>query len=208
MLEPPLTSTAPSLAARSRGGTRQLCRAVRSRSYPQTGRDDNRFGHDRRRRGIHDIQCAARDVHSDDHYSSRGNMQHEFAAGHRSVESDGGGELRLHQLHRHSDQPVTQLPADKRDFVRDMHGNYNYACPGWRDVDRDVDRNGYRRRNNAERDAERDRNGCRSSADHVLGDVDDLYRGRKRDFRRCNQIRNGQRNCGYNSGDLPSITGD
>lgn len=89
-----------------------------------------------------------------------------------------------------------------------MHGNYNRACPAWRHVDRDVDRNGYRRRNNADRDAERDRHGSRSSADHVLGDVDDLHRERDRDFSRCNEIRNGHRNRGHNSGDLPSITGD
>ena len=88
-----------------------------------------------------------------------------------------------------------------------MHGNYNYACTAGWNMDRDVDRHGYSRRNNADRDTQRDRHGYRSSADHVLGDVDDLHRERDRDFRRCNEIRNGHHNRGHNSGDLPSVTG-
>ena len=147
-------------------------------------------------------------LHSDDHPPGRDVMHHEFPASHRSGESGGCSELRLHQLHCHSDQPVTQLSAHKWDFVRDVHGNYNHACAAGWDMDRDVDRNGYRRRNNADRDAQRERHGCRSSADHFLGNGDDLHGRRDRDLARCITVSNRQRNRADNSGDLPSVTGD
>lgn len=88
-----------------------------------------------------------------------------------------------------------------------MHGNYNYACAAGWNMDRDVDRHGYSRRNNADRDAQRDRHGYRSSANHLLGNNDDVRRHRECDFRRCDKVSNGQRNRADSSGDLPAVTG-
>ena len=89
-----------------------------------------------------------------------------------------------------------------------MHRNHNYACAARCDMDNDVDRYGHSRRNTADWYAQRDRHGYRPSANHFLGDDDDVRRNRDCDFRRCGEVSYGQRNRSGGSGDLPSVTCD